>query len=218
MAAEFSILGRGRAGRSLAEAWGSAVALLPTDGAPTGFVLLAVPDEAIPAQAARFTGRCAHLSGSLHLEGVPCAHPLTSFDGEAADWRGTPLALTGDVPGFLVVAFQELGFEPFPLEPQYKALYHAAAVLTSAHSASLWLGAAALLRASGVELPGRGLMPLVEATRRNIERLGDAGRTGPFVRGDQATIERDAAALPELWREIFMKLGHLGYSHERKPE
>ena len=218
MAVEFSILGRGRAGRALAGAWGGSAALLPSGATPRGFVLLAVPDDAISAQAARFPGRCAHLSGSLHIEGVPCAHPLTSFDGEPADWRGTPLALTGEVPEFLVVAFQELGFEPFHLEPQHKALYHAAAVLTSAHSASLWLGAAALLRASGVELPGRGLMPLVEATQRNIERLGDAGRTGPFVRGDEATIARDAAALPEDWREIFLKLGHLGRSHERKPE
>ena len=210
MAHEFSILGRGRAGRALATAWGDSVALLPHDASPEGFALLAVPDDAIPAQAARFPGRCAHLSGSLDLEGVPCAHPLTSFDGQAADWRGTPLALTGEIPAFLVEAFQELGFEPFYLDPKHKALYHAAAVLTSAHSASLWLGAAALLRNSGVELPGRGLMPLVEATRRNIERLGEGGRTGPFVRGDEATIARDAAALPEGWREIFLKLGHLG--------
>ncbi len=210
MAHEFSILGRGRAGRALGRAWGESVALLPSDTEPSGFVLLAVPDDAITAQAARFPGRCAHLSGSLDLEGVPCAHPLTSFDGEPADWRGTPLALTGEVPGFLVDAFQELGFEPFHLEPKQKALYHAAAVLTSAHSASLWLGAAALLRDAGVELPGRGLLPLVEATRRNIERLGEGGRTGPFVRGDEATIARDAAALPEGWREIFLKLGHLG--------
>ena len=218
MAAEFSILGRGRAGRALAGAWGSSVALLPSAAAPTGFVLLAMPDAAIPAQAARFPGRCAHLSGSLHIEGVPCAHPLTSFDGEPAIWRGTPLALTGTIPEFLVAAFQKLGFEPFHLEPERKALYHAAAVLTSAHSASLWLGAAELLRASGIELPGRGLMPLVEATQRNIERHGEAGRTGPFVRGDEATIARDAAALPEVWREIFLKLGHLGCSHEPKPE
>ena len=218
MAMELSILGRGRAGRALAGAWGGSAALLPHYEAPAGYVLLAVPDDAIPAQAARFPGRCAHLSGSLHLEGVPCAHPLTSFDGKPADWRGTPLALTGEVPEFLVVAFQELGFEPFHLEPQHKALYHAAAVLASAHSASLWLGAAELLRASGIELPGRGLMPLVEATGRNIERLGDAGRTGPFVRGDETTIARDVASLPEDWREIFLKLGHLGRSHERKPE
>ncbi|MBL0313683.1 MAG: DUF2520 domain-containing protein [Holophagaceae bacterium] len=210
MTHEFSILGRGRAGRSLAKAWGDSVTLLSSAEAPEGFALLAVPDDAISAQADRFPGRCAHLSGSFHLEGVPCAHPLTSFDGEPADWRGTPLALTGNVPEFLVSAFQKLGFEPFQLEPGQKALYHAAAVLTSAHSATLWLGAAALLRSSGVELPGRGLMPLVEATRRNIERHGDAGRTGPFIRGDEATIARDAAALPKGWREIFLKLGHLG--------
>ncbi len=210
MAAEFSILGRGRAGRALAMAWGTSATLLPSDATPAGYVLLTVPDGAIPALAARFAGRCAHLSGSLHLEGVPCAHPLTSFDGEPADWRGTPLAFTGTVPEFLVRAFQQLGFEPFQLKPEHKALYHAAAVLTSAHSAALWLGAASLLRAAGVELPGRGLMPLVEATLRNIERRGDAGRTGPFIRGDEATIARDAAALPEGWREIFLKLGHLG--------
>ncbi|MDE3246680.1 MAG: DUF2520 domain-containing protein [Acidobacteriota bacterium] len=210
MAHEFSILGRGRAGRALAAAWGDSVALLPHGASPPGFALLAVPDDAIPAQAARFPGRCVHLSGSLDLEGVPCAHPLTSFDGQAADWRGAPLALSGEVPTFLVEAFKELGFEPFHLDAKHKALYHAAAVLTSAHSASLWLGAAALLRDAGVELPGRGLMPLVEATRRNVERLGEKGRTGPFVRADEATIARDAAALPEAWREIFLKLGHLG--------
>jgi predicted short-subunit dehydrogenase-like oxidoreductase (DUF2520 family) len=210
MAAEFSILGRGRAGRALAKAWEGSAALLPSAAEPAGFVLLAVPDDAIPAQAERFPGRCAHLSGSLYLEGVPSAHPLTSFDGEPADWRGAPLALTGAVPEFLVTAFQQLGFEPFHLEPQHKALYHATAVLTSGHAAALWLGAAALLRASGVELPGRGLLPLAEATLRNIEHHGDAGQTGPFFRGDEATIERDASALPAEWREIFLKLGHLG--------
>lgn len=214
MAAEFSILGQGRAGRALAKAWGGRAGLVASATAPAGLVLLAVPDDAVPAQAARFPGRCVHLSGSLHLEGVPCAHPLTSFDGEPADWQGTPLALTGDVPEAIVRAFQELGFEPFRLDPRHKALYHAAAVLASGHSASLWLGAAELLRNAGVGLPGRGLMPLAEATRRNIERLGGQGRTGPFVRGDEATIARDAAALPEEWREIFLKLGrilgHLG--------
>ena len=209
MAVEFSILGRGRAGRALAGGWGSSVALQSRDASPAGLVLLAVPDDAIAEQASRFPGRCAHLSGSLHLEGVPCAHPLTSFDGEPADWRGTPLALTGNVPEILVTAFKKLGFEPFHLESRHKALYHAAAVLTSAHSATLWLGAAALLERSGVELPGRGLMPLVEATQRNIERFGDKGRTGPFIRGDEATIARDAAALPEAWRDIFLKLGQL---------
>jgi len=138
---------------------------------------------------------------------VPCAHPLTSFDGQARDWSGTPLAITGAVPDELRRAFGDLGFAAFDLPGELKPLYHAAAVLTSGHAATLWLGAQALLRAQGVALPGRGLLPLAEATLRNIAERGPAGRTGPFPRGDAATIARDAAALPEAWREIFLKLG-----------
>lgn len=202
----FSILGRGRAGRALAEAWGD-VALLPHAARPEGWVVLAVPDHAVAGLAAAFPGRCLHLSGSLQLEDVPCAHPLTSFSGRAADWTGTPLALTGEVPADLVGAFQALGFAPFELPPELKPLYHAAAVLTSGHAASLWLGASGLLAAAGVTLPGRGLLPLAEATLANVAAHGPAGRTGPFMRGDEATIARDAAALPEPWRRIFLDLG-----------
>lgn len=208
MTIEFTILGRGRAGRALAEAWGSRVALADHTARPEGLVLLAVPDRAVPELAPRFPGRCVHLAGSLHLAGVPCAHPLTSFDGRARDWTGTPLAVTGAVPDGLRRAFGELGFAAFDLPAELKPLYHAAAVLTSGHAATLWLGAAALLRAQGVALPGRGLLPLAEATLRNVAERGAAGRTGPFVRGDEATIARDLEALPEPWREIFLKLGH----------
>ena len=207
MTVDFTILGRGRAGRALAEAWGGRVALVDHTARPEGLVLLTVPDRAVPELAPRFPGRCVHLAGSLHLEDVPCAHPLTSFDGQARDWTGTPLAITGAVPDELRRAFGDLGFAAFDLPAELKAIYHAAAVLSSGHTATLWLGAQALLRAQGVALPGRGLLPLAEATLRNVAALGAAGRTGPFVRGDEATIARDAAALPEAWREIFITLG-----------
>lgn len=209
MTSEFSILGRGQVGRALAAAWGGRAALLSHEARPEGWVLLAVPDRAIQELSGHFPGRCVHLSGSLHLPGVPCAHPLTSFDGEAQDWRETPLAVTGEVPGAILRAFEALGFRPFSLEAEQKALYHACAVLTSGHAASLWLGAERLLAAAGVSLPGRGLMPLVEATVRNIAAKGAEGRTGPFARGDEATIVRDAEALPEDWREVFLRLGRL---------
>ena len=190
----------------MAEAWGD-VPLVSHEVQPEGWVLLAVPDAAIPAMADRFRGRCVHLSGSLELKGVPSAHPLTSFNGTASDWVGTPLALTGEVPAFLVARFEALGFCPFSLRAELKSLYHAAAVLTSGHAATLWLGARHLLDEGGVALPGRGLMALAEATLRNVEARGVEGRTGPFVRGDEDTIARDAAALPEPWREIFVRLG-----------
>jgi len=207
MGIEFTILGRGHAGRALAEAWGPRVALQEHEARPEGLVLLAVPDRAVPDLAARFPGRCVHLAGSLHLPEVPCAHPLTSFDGRARDWRGTPLALTGAVPDGLRRAFGDLGFAAFDLPAELKPLYHAAAVLSSGHAATLWLGAEALLQAQGVDLPGRGLLPLAEATLRNVAERGAAGRTGPFARGDEGSIARDVEALPEPWREIFLKLG-----------
>ena len=205
----FSILGRGLVGRALAGAWGDKVALLPHEARPGGLVLLAVPDRHVEALARDFPARCVHLSGSLHLDGVPCAHPLTSFDGAPALWQGTPLAITGAVPVALVAAFEAIGFVPFVLPAALKPLYHACAVLASGHAASLWLGARDLLASRGIDLPGRGLAPLAEATLSNIERHGPAGRTGPFVRGDEATIARDAAALDGAWREVFLKLGAL---------
>ena len=207
---EFTILGRGQAGQALASAWGDRVALLPHSARPEGLVLLAVPDRAIEELASHFPGRCVHLSGSLHLPALPSAHPLTSFDRIARDWRGTPLAITGDIPEAILLAFEALGFQPFPLQAQDKARYHACAVLTSGHAASLWLGAARLLEEVGISLPGRGLMPLAEATMRNIAAKGVSGRTGPFARGDETTIARDAEALPEDWRAIFLNLGRLG--------
>jgi predicted short-subunit dehydrogenase-like oxidoreductase (DUF2520 family) len=209
MPCEFSILGRGRAGRALAAAWGPRVGLLDHGARPAGLVLLAVPDGAIPGLAAQFPGRCVHLSGSLHLDGVPSAHPLVSFDGEPADWRDVPLALTGEVPAPIRGAFEDLGFAPFPLDPALKPLYHACAVLASPHAATLWLGAEALLREAGVVLPGRGLLALAESTLLNLRRHGSEGRTGPFVRGDGPTIQRDLEALPAAWRPLFLELGRI---------
>jgi predicted short-subunit dehydrogenase-like oxidoreductase (DUF2520 family) len=204
-----TIVGRGRVGRALAAASGAP--LVARDGSPgPGPILLAVPDRAVAAMAARWPGRCVHLSGSLSLPDVPCAHPLTSFDGAPADWTGTPLALTGAVPESVVRLFEGLGFIPFELGAEHKARYHAAAVLSSGHAATLWLGATTLLDEVGVRLPGRGLWPLIEMTVRNVERRGAAGRTGPFVRGDEETIRRDREALPEAWAEVFERLGRLG--------
>ncbi len=201
-----SVLGRGKAGRALSTALD--VPNLPHDAQPDGFVLLAVPDGAVQAVSRPFLGRCAHLSGSLHLDDVPAAHPLTSFDGTVQNWTGTPLALTGEVPEVIVETLSKLGFSPFELAAEHKALYHATAVLSSGHAATLWIAAQALLQNAGIQLPGRGLWPLAEATLNNIEARGAAGRTGPFVRNDEATIARDAAALPEPWRDVFLRLGH----------
>ena len=211
-----TILGRGKAGRALAGALG--VANLDHSANPAGLVILAVPDRAIEAVGRRFIGRCVHLSGSLHLPAIPAAHPLVSFDGTPRSWAGVPLALTGAVPTAIVEALSGLGFVPFELPAEHKALYHAVAVMTSGHAATLWLGAARLLEEAGVTLPGDGLLPLARATLDHVAAHGVNGRTGPFVRGDEATIARDAAALPEPWRTIFLLVGNAPVTERRKAD
>ena len=204
---QFTILGRGKAGRAVADALAGAAALEPHSADPEGPVLLALPDGAIAEHSARFQGRCVHLSGSLHIAGVPSLHPLTSFDGAAGDWRGVPLAVTGEPPKVILDAFVSLGFAPFDLPGELKPLYHACAVLASGHAAVLWLAADSILKGAGVALPGRGLLGLTEAALGNAAEQGPAGLTGPFARGDEETIQRDAEALPEKWRELFLGLG-----------
>ena len=207
MAHHFTILGRGRAGSALADALGDAAALESRQGEPDGLVLLALPDVVLQEYAAKFIGRCVHMSGSLHIEGVPSLHPLTSFDGSAKDWRGVPLAVTGKPPKAILDAFVSLGFAPFDLPPELKPLYHACAVLASGHAATLWTAADAILKSSGIDLPGRGIMGLAESTLDNMKQHGTKGITGPFARGDQETIQRDTAALPQEWRNVFVELG-----------
>jgi predicted short-subunit dehydrogenase-like oxidoreductase (DUF2520 family) len=207
MSHRFTILGRGKAGHALADALGGAVALDAHSADPAGPVLLALPDAAIAGRAVRFLGRCCHLSGSLHVEGVPSLHPLTSFGGAAADWRGVPLAVTGGPPKVILDAFISLGFAPFSLPAELKPLYHACAVMASGHAAALLLAAESMLKGAGIILPGRGLLGLAEAALRNAAELGPAGLTGPFVRRDDETIRRDAQALPERWRGLFVDLG-----------
>jgi predicted short-subunit dehydrogenase-like oxidoreductase (DUF2520 family) len=209
MSHQFTILGRGKAGRAIADALGATVALEAHSADPAGPVLLALPDAAIAEHSARFPGRCCHLSGSLHIEGVPSLHPLTSFGGAAVDWRGVPLAVTGEPPRVILDAFVSLGFAPFSLPAELKPLYHACAVMASGHAATLLLATDSMLKGAGIALPGRGLLGLAEAALRNAAEHGPAGLTGPFVRRDGETVGRDAQALPERWRELFIELGNM---------
>jgi hypothetical protein len=207
MTPHFTILGRGRAGRALADALKGIAAIEAHEANPKGPVLLALPDSAIEMYADRFPDRCAHMSGSLHVEDVPSLHPLISFDGTARDWSGVPLAVTGTPPKSILDAFISLGFIPFDLPPNLKPLYHACAVMASGHAATLWLAADSILSASGISLPGRGLIGLAESTLENIKKHGKNGITGPFIREDMETIQRDRQALPEEWRDVFVGVG-----------
>ena len=67
-------------------------------------------------------------------------------------------------------------------------LYHAALALGANHLVTLVAQAMELLRAAGVDDPGRMLGPLLGAALDNALRSGDAALTGPVARGDVGTV------------------------------
>ena len=84
----------------------------------------------------------------------------------------------------------------FRLADEHRALYHAAAVFASNYVVAATAVAEQLLAAAGVPDPAAAMGPLQRATVENVASLGPAAAlTGPAVRGDAGTIERNLEAL-----------------------
>ncbi len=188
-------------------------------------VAVAVPDRAIEAVAASVAERIdegtvvVHLSGALGLQvlepvakagGVPLAiHPLQTFaDVESAidALDGSAIAVTADrEAGWRVgdALAGDVGGRPFHLADEHRPVYHAAAVFASNYLVAVSGAAASLFEAAGVPDSLEAMRPLQEATLANIHRLGPReALTGPAVRGDAETIDRNleaiAASAPQL--------------------
>jgi predicted short-subunit dehydrogenase-like oxidoreductase (DUF2520 family) len=192
----------------------------PEAAALAELVVLGVPDdlivptaEALAAAGVMGPGRwVAHLSGATGLDALVAVraagggrlaiHPLQTFPDVVSAIDGIPdcaIAVTADDDaGYLVaerVADDLLGV-PFRLDDALRPRYHAAAVFASNYLIATSAVAADLFEASGVPDPVRAMQPLQRSTLDNLARLGPgAALTGPAVRGDAGTIERNLEAL-----------------------
>jgi len=183
-------------------------------------VLIGTPDATIEpvagelarAGALREGVAVAHFSGATGLDALEAAravgattmsiHPLqTCPDVEASIARipGSAFAVTGlTEEGYALGErlARDVGGRPFRLDDAMKPLYHAAAVLASNDLVVLASLAESMAAAAGVPDPPAAFMPLQRATLDNIEVFGPAGAlTGPVVRGDAATVERNLEAV-----------------------
>jgi len=183
-------------------------------------VLLAVPDDALGPVAAELADAEAvaagvwvvHLSGAAGLAvldpllGVGArrlaVHPLQTFPdvaGAIETLPGCRMAVTADdEEGFAVGErlADDIGATPFRLDDDRRGLYHAAAVFASNYLVATSAVAERLFGSAGVPDPLAAMHPLQEATLANVARLGPgAALTGPAVRGDASTIERNLQAL-----------------------
>lgn len=184
------------------------------DAAPTAadLLLIAVTDDAV-AQVASVLGRqqtflpriVLHTCGvhdyrvldPLFARGVETGsmHPLQTFTGseDGAAFRGITIGIDGS-PQALVAAHHladELLAVSVSIDPEKRALYHAAAVMSGNHAITMLSTAGDLweLAAGNRQSFVDSLGPL---TRQSIQNALDKGPevalTGPVVRGDVQTI------------------------------
>jgi predicted short-subunit dehydrogenase-like oxidoreductase (DUF2520 family) len=194
-------------------------------------LLLCVPDSEIEAAAeAVATAASApagpaplvgHTSGATPLAALePAArrgaetfglHPLQAFtDGSGPErFRGAGCAIAGSSPRALAAArelAERLGMRPFEIDDDGRAAYHAAASIASNFLVTLEAAAERVAGGAGIE-PAEArvlLAPLVRTTVDNWARLGpEAALTGPIARGDEATVERQRAALADVAPELL---------------
>jgi len=215
-----SIVGRGRVGTALAARLAPIVSTRATgrelDLGRPDLVLLCVPDRAIAEVAAAVPPGpwVAHTSGATTLAALGpherrfSLHPLQTFTHArgAEQLDGAWAALSGESAEALEAAAELarlLAVRPFELADDERPLYHAGATFAASFLVTVHDAAAEIFAAAGA--PPEALEPLMRRTMEN-----GFEPTGPFVRGDSATVERHLAELrerrPELER-LYRALG-----------
>ncbi|MDQ2856148.1 MAG: DUF2520 domain-containing protein [Acidobacteriota bacterium] len=189
---------------------------------PSRILLITTPDDAIEpvarnlasAQKGMPNGRTVlHTSGALSSESLKplkdigfhtgSLHPLASVSDPilgAASLRGAYFCIEGE-PVAVAIAnhiVRDLGGHGFFIEPDHKALYHAAAVMASGDMTALLDIAIEMLKRCGLSgvSARRVLIPLVVSAVRNLSTMDPArALTGTFARGDVATVRRHLTAI-----------------------
>lgn len=178
-------------------------------------LVIATPDASIePVAAAVEPGDAvvAHLSGCLGLDALrtherrAAVHPLVSLPNAelgSARLAGAWFAIAGDpIAGRVVEA---LGGRSIEVADEDRVLYHAAACIASNHLVALLGQVERVAACAGVPL--EAYHDLVRATLANVAELGPAAAlTGPVARGDEETVARHVAALPEAERAAYQSL------------
>lgn len=213
MTGRLTLIGGGRAGRSLGTAlvdlgweWqetlgrGGDVANAAQD---VDLVVVATPDKAINSVAAAISPGPAvvmHLSGALDLAALGShraagLHPLVALTDPvngAAALRRAWFAVTGDPIASQIA--EALSGKWFEVDDSDRTLYHCAAAIGANHLVAL-LGQVERI-ADEIGVPREAFMALAQSSLSDVTSFGaTTSLTGPASRGDEATIEGHRAAL-----------------------
>jgi predicted short-subunit dehydrogenase-like oxidoreductase (DUF2520 family) len=205
-----AVIGRGRLGAALAPALRNAGYEVQgplgrdADAREADAVLLCVPDGEISAAATAVApGRLVgHCSGATGLEPLApherfSLHPLMTVTPEGARFAGAGAAIAGSTPRALSLARElagALGLRAVQIAEEDRAAYHAAGSIASNFLVTIEAAAERIAATAGLDR--ELLLPLVRASVENWGRSGaERALTGPVARGDEATIERQRAAI-----------------------
>lgn len=199
--------------------------------------LLAVPDDAILATAAAlagFSGKAAvHTSGArdvtalaavaergVQVGGLHPVYPFTDVENAVAGLPGAAFGIEAQeepLLGWLRGIVAVLDGEVMMIPPGGKSLYHAAMVLASNYTVTLYAVAESLLIGLGVDKSAadHALDALLAGTVENLRVQGVPNALpGPLVRSDVGTIGAHLRALREVddrLVEVYRLLGRLTY-------
>jgi predicted short-subunit dehydrogenase-like oxidoreductase (DUF2520 family) len=147
-------------------------------------------------------------------------HPVKSFadPAMAADsFAGTFCATEGDPEACQLLgdALSQCGAIPFPIEAQFKTVYHAATVVVSNYLVALMEVGLRCFQKAGVsrETALEVIRPIVTGTLENVFELGPVrALTGPIARGEPSIVQTQCSALgrwdPEI-RGVYQRLGRI---------
>ncbi|MBC7911497.1 MAG: DUF2520 domain-containing protein [Pyrinomonadaceae bacterium] len=219
-------LGSARRACGLVGAQTRALSLAQLDRlSPTSIIFITTPDDAIEQTAQQLATKikwsgsgcvALHASGALSSEALSSLraikfstgsmHPLISVSDPRTGAQGLGKAhycIEGQPQAVRLARslVRELGGQSFSIRTRDKALYHAAAVMSSGHMVALFDLATELLARCGLsEKQSRAaLLPLMQSTLENLStHAPPRALTGTFARADLSTVNKHLDALREL--------------------
>ncbi len=167
-------------------------------------VLLCVPDSKI-LELVEFKKESAswiHFSATVSDPRITRAHPMRSFDGRilsSTEFSEIPFALDLGSPPIhqLLPTFTN---PCFYLSPDEFQKYHALCVLSAAVPVLLWSLVEKQLDALGINF--EYLRNYAQTVGSNFFEKGSDAMTGPWIRDDQITTQKNIEALSQLSPEL----------------
>ena len=160
-------------------------------------VWLAISDQALQEWVQRlekFPGLILHSSGALEIKGAHSVHPLGSFSFESYPndfYQSFAFVTTSPLSREELIGKLPNPF--FQIPASQKILYHSLCVLAGNGSVLLWQKFFSEMQKLGLSKDVLGFY--AERIFSNLRTNPETALTGPLVRNDQETLEKDLSAL-----------------------